>query len=350
MKLYKYRYGSKRDLESLQNNYFYVPHAIALNDPSENLFNEQDVYSELEIFENLSGLSTSDIKKQVEGLCKKVRAEIGIFSLSQTFNDELLWAYYADSHSGFCIEYDLEKINELRAFSCAFEVEYADKRPKLKLHNLIQSGEKEIEDFLRITSGTKSKKWKHEQEFRICIEPFGRFIYDYRAVKAIYFGMRMPKLKKDLAKDNNKKPDSSAKVCQQQVMEILKGRGIKYYQMQLKPDSYEFEYQEVEDMYKNSKKYKDKTHIIPIDQIDYKDYGHGIEKHYFDKVAYIITKEPYFYELNSIHISKEESIKRNEPIIFAGFFHEKNNPRQIKRYFTLNEIDKEYQKVIGASK
>ena len=288
MKLYKYRYGSKRDLESLQNNYFYVPHAATLNDPSENLFNEQDVYAELGTFETLSGLSTLDIKKQVEDLCQKVRAEVGIFSLSKIFNDELLWAYYADSHSGFSIEYDFEKIADLRAFSSAFEVEYADKRPKLKLDNFIQGGEKAIEDFLKITVGTKSKKWKHEKEFRICIEPFGRFIYDYRAVKAIYFGMRMPKLKKDLAKDNNKRPDSLAKVCQQQVMEVLKGRGVKYYQMKLKPDSYEIECQEVEDMYKSAKKYKDKTHIIPRNQIDYNDYGHGIEKYYFDKVAQII--------------------------------------------------------------
>lgn len=343
MKLYKYRHGSKRDLESLQNNYFYVPHAAALNDPSENLFNEQEVYAELETFENLASLSTSDIKKQVEDLCQKVRSEVGIFSLSKIFNDELLWAYYSDSHSGFAIEYDFEKIADLRAFSSAFEVEYADKRPKLKLHNIIQRGEMAIEDFLKITVGTKSKKWKHEQEFRICIEPFGRFIYDYRAVKAIYFGMRMPKLKKDLAKDNNKRPDSLAKVCQQQVMEVLKGRGVKYYQMKLKPDSYELKYQEVDDMYKSAKKYKDKTHIIPIDQIDYNDYGRGIEKQYFDKVAQIISKEPYFYELNSIHVSKEESIRRNEPIIFAGFFHEKDNWRQIKRYFALAEIDEQYE-------
>ena len=46
----------------------------------------------------------------------------------------------------------------------------------------------------------KSIKWRHEEEYRICIEPFGRFNYDYRAVKAIYFGMRMPKSKIDLVK------------------------------------------------------------------------------------------------------------------------------------------------------
>ena len=37
MKLYKYRYGSKRDLESLKNNYFYAPHPSELNDPFEGM-------------------------------------------------------------------------------------------------------------------------------------------------------------------------------------------------------------------------------------------------------------------------------------------------------------------------
>ncbi|WP_016807032.1 hypothetical protein [Acinetobacter lwoffii] len=44
----------------------------------------------------------------------------------------------------------------------------------------------------------------------------------------------------------------------------------------------------------------------------------------------------------SIHISKEESIKKNQPVIFAGFFYEKNNLRQIKRYFTLDEVNEKY--------
>lgn len=342
MKLYKYRYGSKRDLESLKNDYFYAPHSTQLNDPSENLFNEQDIYFELERLENLLGLPTVELKRQAEDLCKKARTGVGIFSLSKLFNDELLWAYYADSHSGFCIGYDFEKLSELRKITASFEIAYAEKRPELKFETIVNNNENCVVDLLKITTGTKSKRWAHEQEFRICIEPFGRFDYDYRAVKAIYFGLRMPRFSKDLGAGNKKLPEALAKVSQQQVMDALKGRGIKYYQMQLKPDSYQLEYQEVEDMYKNSKKYKDKTHIIPTDQIDYNDYGRGVERHYFDKVAKIISKEPYFYELNSIHIYKEESINRNKPIIFAGFFYEKNNLHLVRKYFTLEEIDQQY--------
>jgi len=39
--------------------------------------------------------------------------KIGIFSLSKKYDDELLWAHYANSHKGFCIEYDLEILLKL---------------------------------------------------------------------------------------------------------------------------------------------------------------------------------------------------------------------------------------------
>ena len=38
MNVYKYRFGSKRDLDSLQQNYFYAPNSLELNDPYEGIF------------------------------------------------------------------------------------------------------------------------------------------------------------------------------------------------------------------------------------------------------------------------------------------------------------------------
>ncbi|WAU72634.1 hypothetical protein [Acinetobacter sp. TR11] len=61
----------------------------------------------------------------------------------------------------------------------------------------------------------------------------------------------MPKTKQDLHDDNKKLSDSSSQVSQEQVMEAMKGRGIKYFQMKLKSNSYEFEYTEIEDLFKN---------------------------------------------------------------------------------------------------
>ena len=68
----------------------------------------------------------------------------------------------------------------------------------------------------------------------------------------IYFGFKMPKTYLDLHENNMKLPNELSPVCQEQVMEAMKGRGIKYFQMKLKSNSYEFEYTEIEDLFKNT--------------------------------------------------------------------------------------------------
>ncbi|RKG50962.1 DUF2971 domain-containing protein [Acinetobacter cumulans] len=339
MKLYKYRYGSKRDLESLKSDYFYAPHPSQLNDPFEGRFDESLFYTRFDELEKNYRQSTSSIKEAADVVFAKIRENVGIFSLSKTQIDELLWAYYADSHCGFCIEYDFEKLTALKQITASFDVDYKEYSP---MGNIDPSNELNAAEILKDTSGTKSLSWEHEKEYRICVEPVGILNYDFRAVKAIYFGLRMPRFSKDLGENNKKLTKELVKVSQQQVMVALKGRGIKYYQIVLKPNSYKLDFQEVEDIYKNAQKYKDKVSVISKDLIDYNDYGYGIEKHYFDKVEEIISREPYFYKLNSIHISKEESIRSKEPVIFAGFFVE-NNLIQIKRYFTLRQIVEEHQ-------
>ncbi len=89
-------------------------------------------------------------------------------------------------------------------------------------------------------------------------------------------------------------------------------------------------------------KYKEIVKDLDRSLIDYNGYGWKIDSSYFDKVAEITCREPYFYKINSIHISNEKSIERNEPIIFSGFYKAENDWVQIKRYFSLDEIDKIY--------
>jgi len=267
---------------------------------------------------------------------------VGIYSLSKTVLDELLWAYYANSHTGFCIEYDLEQLGELTKIAGSFDVIYERSIPQITFDDLI-GVQSDVIKILQLTSGSKSKRWQHEDEIRVIMDYFGKVEYDFRAVKAIYFGLRMPKKWQDLYEDNEKLPDHLSQVCQEQVMQVLKGRGIKYYQIILKPNSYEFDYIKVEDLYKDAKKYKAEIKILDKSCIDYNGYGWNIDPGYFDKVAEITCREPYFYKLNSIHISKEKSIERNEPIIFSGFYKAENDWEQIKRYFSLDEIDKIYK-------
>lgn len=343
MKVYKYRYGSKRDLESLKQDYFYAPHPSQLNDPCENLF---DTGGTEQILARLVSThpSAQILSDNFYALVAQIQEKVGIYSLSKTVLDELLWAYYADSHAGFCIEYDLEQLATLTKFAGSFDVVYQDSIPKIQFDMLIRGNTESVRETLKLTSGTKSKKWKHEDEIRIIMDNFGKVEYDFRAVKAIYFGLRMPKTKQDLFK-GNQMSDAMSKVSQEQVMEVLKGRNIKYYQMALKPNSYEFEYIEILDPYENAEKYKNTAKFIDKSCIDYNGYNWEIEPSYFDKVAEIICREPYFHEINSIHVSKEQSDLRNEPVIFAGFFKAENDWSQIKRYFTLVEIDQLYDQL-----
>lgn len=344
MKVYKYRYGSKRDLESLKQDYFYAPHPSSLNDPCENLFGTTSIENALTILDRLSSISIKGVSSSLSSLVGKIRENIGIYSLSKTVLDELLWAYYADSHTGFCIEYDLEKLGELTKNSCNFDVVYQDVIPQITFDSLIDKNFSSVEVF-KLTSGTKSKKWQHEDEIRIIMDNFGKVEYDFRAVKAIYFGLNMPKTPQDLHNDNKDLPNYFSKVSQEQVMEVLKGRNIKYYQMVLKSNSYEFEYIEVVDPYKDAEKYKNTVKFIDKSYIDYSGYGWKIEPSYFDKVAEIIRRDPYFYEISSVHVSTEQSDLRNEPIIFAGFLKAKNDWSQIKRYYSLAEIDQLYNQL-----
>jgi len=345
MKVYKYRYGSERDLESLKQDYFYAPHPSKLNDPCENLFDIMNIEKALAELSNTSSVSTKGLSDSFSALVAQIQEKVGIYSLSKTVLDELLWAYYADSHTGFCIEYELEKLSELNKISCSFDVIYQDFIPKIQFDILIQSGADNIVETLKLTSGTKSKRWQHEDEIRIIMDNFGKVNYDFRAVKAIYFGLNMPKTQQNLNQDNENLPNSLSKVCQEQIMEALKGRNIKYYQMALKSNSYKFEYIEVVDPYKDAGKYKNTVKFIDKALIDYNCYGWQVEASYFDKVAEIISREPYFYNLNSIHVSKEQSILRKEPIIFAGFFIDENNFSQIKKYFSLAEIDQTFKQL-----
>lgn len=341
MKVYKYRYGSKRDLESLEQDYFYAPHPSKLNDPCENLFDATTAEKTLAQLSSMSSISTKALSESLSALLEQIQKNVGVYSLSKTILDELLWAYYANSHTGFCIEYDLEKLGELRKIAGSFEVLYEHSIPQISLEELI-STQNDVTKILKLTSGTKSIKWQHEDEIRIIMDSFGKIEFDFRAVKAIYFGLRMPKMKEDLDKNNESLPDYLSQVCQEQIMQTLRGRGIKYYQMILKPMSYEFEFTEVNDLYKDADKYKEVVKNLDKSLIDYNGYGWKIDSSYFDKVAEITCREPYFYKLNSIHISKEKSIERNEPIIFSGFYKAENDWVQIKRYFSLDEIDKIY--------
>ena len=95
--------------------------------------------------------------EQLRKMLHDILDRLGIFCLSETDNEMLLWSHYADAHRGVCIEFDT-KVGFLAA---ARQVTYGDKRPIVNrlVDSLIEIGEKSML--------SKLKAWAYEREWRI---------------------------------------------------------------------------------------------------------------------------------------------------------------------------------------
>ena len=156
---YKYRAniivnGEKRDTLQLSQGILYAPNIENLNDPFEGSVELPKSYK---------------YEQWVTPLVQRLYSS-GIYSLSkpqinETFPcNELLWAHYANSHKGFCIEYDLDKLSN--NISCDFDitnvinVTYKSNRPKVFNNEDVFLTQQKV-------FGTKSMVWEYENEVRL---------------------------------------------------------------------------------------------------------------------------------------------------------------------------------------
>ena len=220
MKLYKYRADIYRDLLTLVNNQIYAPTVQNLNDPAETIVNDSKMNEVFDLIEK-SGLPKKKAKDNYNKIITQERTELGIFSLSKTVVNELLWAYYTNGHRGFCIEYNLEELKKsLKVhWHSIFNVQYKNDTPEFSINSMTNYLENDAQ-FVKCIIATKSMAWEREEEIRITLYSSGLLGISPESVTGIYFGLRMAESDKELVKNS------------------LKGRNIKYYQMKLKPNSY----------------------------------------------------------------------------------------------------------------
>lgn len=331
MLVYKYRGGAlERDLNSLKNDEFWASNTSQLNDPCEGLISIDDYQQQIENLKNIfykHSTNLSLIEQSFQNIINMKDTKLGIFSLSKTYNDELLWAHYANSHKGFCIEYDLELLLAKRnpKHRC-FDVQYSNNIPTLSFSKILEK--KDPDALIKTMLGYKSECWYYENELRIITEVQGSNSYDYRAVKAIYFGLKTP----------NEEIE--------RVMETLQGRKIKYFQMHLKPNSFKFEAKPIEDKFPTNERYK--YSIAPIAKLavdpltlknEYLKYSS-----YLQKLAEIIRREPDCLEVSYIDLSHSKSTIEN-PIFFAQYKTQNNDWLTHTAHYSKEQIDKEYEKI-----
>lgn len=96
-----------------------------------------------------------------------------------------MWAYYASSNQGYCIEYDLEKLEDKTKnpdFSVQVDVCYSDKIPILDLDDIRNKL------IFQKMYGTKKERWHHEEELRLIFDNSSIKKYHESAITGIYFG------------------------------------------------------------------------------------------------------------------------------------------------------------------
>jgi hypothetical protein len=155
---------------------------------------------------NIQGMAELLIPKLLDVMARKFEELIGILCLSESAQNLLMWAHYADSHRGFVIEFDerspffdrrVNPDDELRHLR---KVSYSPTRPSLTLAD--------VDDFAPFM--TKGTDWKYEAEWRMIVPldaastvigegPHAVHLFKFpaQAITSVVLGSRMTAQKKE---------------------------------------------------------------------------------------------------------------------------------------------------------
>jgi hypothetical protein len=202
MKLYKYFPDNANSFKALSVRGLWCHYPNKMNDPADCLgYLDRDFSSEdVKLFKAYIAKSNdSDIKNIINYEDKKIieffnlqRRELiekyAFTSLSESFDDILMWSHYASSHTGFVIEFEFDDSKIDHHFQ---KISYVKKLPKLditKIAEFMYGKDENLYYFLEDIS-VKSSVWNNEKEWRIWRSKPCYYHYEKNSIKNIYFGV-----------------------------------------------------------------------------------------------------------------------------------------------------------------
>lgn len=110
---------------------------------------------------------------------RKNAAAISVLSLTERADDMLMWAHYAESHRGYCLELDATA----QPFLLAYRVSYGRERPSFRVFDSSKA------DAILPALLHKADFWAHEREWRI-VRPMdeGPVAFPPQSLKSIILG------------------------------------------------------------------------------------------------------------------------------------------------------------------
>ncbi len=145
------------------------------------------------------------IRRIFDSFMKVTNRHIGVLSLSETNNNELMWAHYANSHNGYVIGFDSENPffkptkSDPKVCGELMNVQYTDVAPIV----YVDPGKFDIPKELFFT---KTLQWSYEREWRmikmltaadeVIDEKIHLFQVPIDSVKEVIFGMKVSEPKR----------------------------------------------------------------------------------------------------------------------------------------------------------
>jgi len=124
----------------------------------------------------------------------EIRKKFGVCCFSEKRDNILMWAHYAEQHTGFCLVFDIEN-DFFRPIVRALKVKYNTNLPELNVMKLSNYSREELSDKLL----TKANDWEYEQEWRIIEIENGPGIKNFpeEALSGVILGCRISQENKE---------------------------------------------------------------------------------------------------------------------------------------------------------
>jgi len=161
-------------MEAVTKPYIYCGRFDKLNDPMEGFYRPSTVLKRKTEYDAVANLIYAH------------KLNIGIASMSDTYENELMWTHYASNYSGICIEfYSHRLLKALPTGSHLARMGYADQIPRISgndARNHLAAARKILSQ--------KKYNWNYEREWRV-LGNVGQMNLSANCIRGIYLGIRI---------------------------------------------------------------------------------------------------------------------------------------------------------------
>ena len=137
---------------------------------------------------HLTTMPDEKVKEFINIQRKEIVKRYAFCSLSEDFDDIIMWSHYASSHTGLVIGIEFEEEEIDHHFQ---KIAYVDDLPQFDVLKLAQfmEGCYEHLPYLLSDISIKAKPWSNEKEWRIWRNSPSYYQYKIENIRKIYFGV-----------------------------------------------------------------------------------------------------------------------------------------------------------------